>query len=86
LSTLRRRLIRANALQIVVDAWGSVYSAETGIELIERLDCLPLEGRVQMTDPDVKFWIIVVDTSKALQSLPQVLRPAILQAGDGLAI
>jgi len=62
-----------------------VYSAETGIELIERLDCLPLEGRVQMTDPDVKFWIIVVDTSKALQSLPQVLRSKTFRAANGLA-
>ena len=69
----------------MVDAWGSVYSAETGIELIERLDCLPLEGRVQMTDPDVKFWIIVVDTSKALQSLPQVLRSKTFRAANGLA-
>ncbi len=62
-----------------------MYSAETGIELIERLDCLPLEGRVQMTDPDVKFWIIVVDTSKALQSLPQVLRSKTFRAANGLA-
>ena len=66
---------RANqSVQMVVDAWGSACTMlRRGLELIERLDCLPLEGRVQMNDPDVKFWIIIVDTSKALQSLPQVL-------------
>ena len=58
--------------QMVVDAWGAVYSAETGLDLMERLDFLPLEGRVQLTNPDVKFWIIVVDTARGVGGLPQV--------------
>ena len=60
--------------QMVVDAWGAVYSAETGLDLIERLDFLPLEGRVQLTDPDVKFWLVIVDTTRVVGGLPQVPR------------
>ena len=60
--------------KVVVDAWGAVYSAPAGLALIEQLDFLPLEGRVQMVDPDVKFWLIVVDTQKGPGGLPQVGR------------
>ena len=62
-------------LQMVVDAWGAVYSAEKGLDLMERLDFLPLDGRVQLTDPDVKFWLIAVDTARGVGGLPQVSPP-----------
>ena len=58
--------------KMVVDAWGAVYSAEVGLALIDQLDFLPLHGKVQMVDPDVKFWLIVVDTQRGPGGLPEV--------------
>lgn len=58
--------------KVVVDAWGAVYSAQVGLALINRLEFLPLDGKVQMVDPDVKFWIIAVDTQRGPGGLPEV--------------
>ena len=63
---------RTASWKVVVDAWGAVYSAPAGLALIEQLDFLPLDGKVQMVDPDVKFWLIVVDTQRGPGGLPQV--------------
>ena len=63
---------RLSSWKIVVDTWGAVYSLDTSRAMIDQLGFLPLMGRVQLVDPDVKFWLIVVDTRKGPGGLPPV--------------
>nr|CAD1836903.1 unnamed protein product [Ananas comosus var. bracteatus] len=60
-----------STFRIVVDSFGKVISFEEQNERIQGLSYIPFQGRVDLKNPEHKFWLIETDDYGANNGLPQ---------------
>eukprot|EP00210_Caulerpa_lentillifera_P001200 g1156.t1 len=51
----------ALSFKVIVDGWGCKLSQEEKVASIEKLDYLPLKGKINLKEPDVVYWLIIAD-------------------------
>ncbi|XP_020082352.1 tRNA (guanine(10)-N2)-methyltransferase homolog [Ananas comosus] len=63
-----------STFRIVVDSFGKVISFEEQNERIQGLSYIPFQGRVDLKNPEHKFWLIETDDYGANNGLPPVVQ------------
>lgn len=52
------------SFRVVVDAWGCKMRQEEKVQSIEKLQYLPLKGRIDLKQPNQIYWLIIADPSR----------------------
>ncbi|XP_078172466.1 tRNA modification 11 protein [Carex rostrata] len=70
-------LTEDNTFKIIVDSFGKVISSQEQNERIHGLSYIPFKGRVNLKQPDHKFWLMETDDYGSNNGLPPVLQKTI---------
>lgn len=70
-------LTSESTFRIVVDSFGKVISFEEQNERIKGLGYIPFKGRVNLRNPDHKFWLMETDDYGSNNGLPPVVHKRI---------
>ncbi|PKA57461.1 tRNA (guanine10-N2)-methyltransferase [Apostasia shenzhenica] len=62
-----------SSFRIVVDSFGKVISFQEQNEHIRGLSYIPFQGRVDLSNPDHKFWLMEIDDYGENNGLPPVV-------------
>ncbi|KAJ6852608.1 tRNA (guanine(10)-N2)-methyltransferase-like protein isoform X1 [Iris pallida] len=66
-----------STFRIIVDSFGKVISFQEQNERIQGLSYIPFQGRVDLRNPDHKFWLIETDDYGCNNGLPPVVQRTI---------
>lgn len=67
-------LIPESTFRIIVDSFGKVMSFQEQNERIQGLTYIPFKGRVNLKNPEHKFWLIETDEYGSNNGLPPVVQ------------
>ncbi|XP_039117571.1 tRNA (guanine(10)-N2)-methyltransferase homolog [Dioscorea cayenensis subsp. rotundata] len=67
-------LTEDSTFRIIVDSFGKVISFQEQNERIEGLSYIPFKGRVDLRNPDHKFWLMETDDYGSNNGLPPVMK------------
>ncbi|CAI9103957.1 OLC1v1002556C1 [Oldenlandia corymbosa var. corymbosa] len=63
-----------STFRITVDSFGKVISFEKQKERIQQLSYIPFQGRVNLREPDHKFWLMETDNYESNNGLPPIVQ------------
>ncbi|KAL9235212.1 hypothetical protein vseg_009994 [Gypsophila vaccaria] len=62
-----------STFRVTIDSFGKTFSTDEQKDLLEKLAFIPFQGRVNLRNPEHKFWLIEIDDYKSNNGLPPIV-------------